>query len=734
MAKSVNWKFFRAGGFDQIRLETAADLKNLGVLDQKLWVALACPTSGLEVDARTLSMIDGDKDGRVRAPELIAAVDFAYRLLRNPDELFRGDNTLPLAAIADESNEGKLLLSSARQVLTNLGKPNDDAISADDLSDPARIFAGTPFNGDGIITELSSEEPSVKQVLAEILDCFPSKADRSGKPGVDQALVTTFFDEVSAYALWLETVDGSPDIWPIGKEKTAAAMAAVAAVRGKIDDYFARCRLAAFDPSIAGALNRPVESYAEVTARDISASAIELAEFPLAQVGPDHRLALLGAVNPAHSAALRRLFDEAVVPLIGPEERLTEDDWNALTTRLAPYEHWLSQKPVVHIEKLGHERIRELAGSSMKSLLLELLEQDNALEAQAGSIEDVERLVRYYRDLVRICRNFVNFADFYDSDDPAIFQCGRLYLDQRECHLCLRVEDPAKHATMAGLSGAYLVYLDCSRPASGEKLQIVAAMTAGDGDNLMVGRNGLFYDRAGRDWDATVSKIVDNPISLRQAFWAPYKKLGRMVEEYVAKRAAAADAESNSKLSEVAVRAANTGATPPTEPKKIDVGSVAALGVAVGALGAFVTALVGYVTGIIKLGIIATAAASIGLMLLISTPSVILAYITLRKRNLGPILDANGWAINAKARINVAFGSRLTSVARVPLGARRELHDRFVDKGPPWKRVVVALLLLGLIYRWYDGTLDRVLPANIQSTRILGRLAPAHPPARAPVP
>ena len=64
----------------------------------------------------------------------------------------------------------------------------------------------------------------------------------------------------------------------------------------------------------------------------------------------------------------------------------------------------------------------------------------------------------------------------------------------------------------------------------------------------MVGRNGIFYDRKGRDWDATITKIIDNPISIRQAFWSPYKKVVRMIEEQVAKRAAAADAgECNSR-------------------------------------------------------------------------------------------------------------------------------------------------------------------------------------------
>ena len=52
------------------------------------------------------------------------------------------------------------------------------------------------------------------------------------------------------------------------------------------------------------------------------------------------------------------------------------------------------------------------------------------------------------------------------------------------------------------------------------------------------------YDRKGRDWDATITKIVDNPISIRQASWSPYKKFVRMIEEQIAKRAAAAEAAS----------------------------------------------------------------------------------------------------------------------------------------------------------------------------------------------
>ena len=140
--------------------------------------------------------------------------------------------------------------------------------------------------------------------------------------------------------------------------------------------------------------------------------------------------------------------------------------------------------------------------------------------------------MHYHRDLSQLCHNFVSFSDFYGRKNKAIFQAGTLYLDQRSCDLCLTVEDAGKHAAMAAMAGTYLAYCDCYRKGTGEKMQIVAAFTGGDSDNLMVGRNGIFFDRKGRDWDATITKIIDNPISIRQAFFAPYKKLVRMIEEH----------------------------------------------------------------------------------------------------------------------------------------------------------------------------------------------------------
>jgi hypothetical protein len=720
MSDGHRWTFFRAGGFDQVKLASGADLANLGALDQKLWVALACPTSGLEIDTRTLSLIDTDKDGRVRAPELIAAAKFACANLKAPDDLFKGEAALPLAAINDGLPEGKTLLASARRILADIGKADATSISIDDVGDPAKIFADTVFNGDGVITEAAAEDEVTRALIREVGEAVGTVGDRSGKPGISGELADAFFAEARAYGDWY--AKGEADaaaVFPPGPERTTAAAAAVAALKAKVDDYFGRCRLAAFDPRAVASVNRDAEEYGAISARDLTLTVEDVAGFPLALAEAGKPLPLAGAVNPAHAAALKALRDDAVAPLLGPRAELTEADWLALLGKLAAHQAWLAEKAGPRVEKLGIARVREILASDGAAKLADLLARDKALEAEATSIGDVERLVRYHRDLARLCTNFVSFEDFYDGRREAIFQFGTLYLDQRACRLCLPVADAAKHATMAALAGAFLAYLDCVRAATGEKVQIVAAFTAGDSDNLMVGRNGVFYDRQGRDWDATITKIVDNPISIRQAFWAPYKKFVRLLEEQVAKRAAAADTESHAALSTVATGAANIGNVKPPEAKKIDVGTVAALGVAVGAIGTFVTAMVGYATGLFKLGVLATLAAFVGILCLISLPSVVLAYIKLRKRNLGPILDANGWAVNTRAKINVPFGATLSSVARLPRNARRDASDRYAEKKLPWKAALFVLVLLYGAWSWWQGRLDRVLPEAARSSTIL---------------
>ena len=698
------WTFFRAGGFDQVRLDSGEDFTALAQLDQKLWTALACPTKGLEFDTKTLAMIDSDGDGRIRVPEIVAAARWAAAQLKNPDDLVQGAAALPLAAINDESEEGKQLLASAKEILNNLGKPEAETISVADTADTAKIFAQTRFNGDGIVPADSADNETDSALIKDIIECLGAETDRSGKPGINQDKLDQFFEALKAHSEWREEGEAQgASVLPLGDD-TAAAFTALNAVRARVDDYFARCRLAAFDPRAGAALSRKEEEYAARAGETLSASGEEFAEFPLAKVEAGKPLPLGEGCNPAWAAEVAALRGAVIEPLLGKgKAELSDAEWSTIKTKFAPYETWLGKKAGAAVEKLGIARVRELLSGKGKEALTALIDQDKALEPEMNAIVAVERLIRYYRDLHDLLDNFVNFSDFYGRDSKAIFQAGTLYIDGRACDLCVRVDDPAKHGALASLSNAYLLYLDCTRRGSADKMTIAAAVTDGDADQLRIGRNGVFYDRKGQDWDATIAKIVEHPISIRQAIWSPYKRIARMIGDQIEKMAAAKDkAMSDKAAAGVQGAAASTEAGKPAAPAPFDVakfaGIFAAIGLALGALG---TALAAVLTGFLSLVWWQMPLAIFGNMLIISGPSVVLAWLKLRRRNLGPILDANGWAVNSRVKINIPFGRSLTQMAQLPPGARRSLSDPYAEKHSNawvWIFLVAFLLTTGGYY------------------------------------
>ena len=612
---SHTWKFFRAGGFDQARIDTAADLLALRELDQKLWVALSCPVKGIEFDARSLTLIDTDNDGHVRAPELLAAIDWAAARLNNAEVLAQGLAGVPLAAIKDPA-----ILAAAQGLL--------------------------PAGGELVSVEAASAAET--EYSARALAAWEALASSAGST-----------------------------VKPLG-EATEAACAAVAELKEKLDDFFVRCRLAAFDTRAGEALNASDDALKSLGAAALSAAHADIAALPLARVGAGATVPL-GAgsdsgINPAWAQRIATLREAAVVPLLGARAAISESDWLAMQDQLAGYVAWQAARPV-------------------------------GLPPEAEAVRDLERLARYVRDLLPLANNFVAFRDFYTHQGKATFQIGTLYLDGRSAELCVAVNDAVKHAALAGLSRICLVYCDCTRVGDGneEKLSIAAAFTAGDSDQLMVGRNGVFYDRRGRDWNATIVKLVEHPISLRQAFWSPYKRLMRMVGEQLQKLAASKAAAVEGKLGASAVGVGvGKKVEAPAAPQAFDVGKFAGIFAAIGlAIGAIGTVLAGVMSGLLGLKWWQMPLAVGGLMLLISAPAMVLAWFKLRSRNLGPILDANGWAVNARARINIPFGTSLTQLAQLPPGAERALSDPYAEKEQPWKTYAVIAAVLFVAAAWF---------------------------------
>lgn len=695
--KSYDWKFSNIGGVPRVSIECGEDIAHLDELDQKMWTVLSCPVKGLEIDVKTLEMMDADGDGKLRVNEVADAAKWITKVLKNPDSLLKQSDTLELSELNTDDEEGKKLYESAKQILSNLGLEKD-SISVADTSDSVAIFAKTKFNGDGVITENSADDESLKTAITSCMKTIGTTADRSGVDGVNAEQIEAFYTNCNDYLTWFTSEDANKEtVFPYG-DNTEAALGAYNALKEKIDDFFMRCKLIAFDEDSTAALDVSVARIEAISDKNLSACNDEIATYPLARVNSKMELPLTGGINPAWESAFANLKSLIFDVDFAKKKSITEAEWKSVGAKFGAFETWKTAKKGEIVESLGIEAIKDIVAKNEKDALLSLVEQDKALESEANEIQSVNKLTHLYRDLYTLIKNYVTFSDFYSRDEEtkAIFQAGTLFIDQRSCDLCMKVSDMAKHNVIAGLSGMYLLYCDCRSKQKNETMTIVAVMTDGDIDNLMVGKNAIFYDRDGLDWDAVVVKILDNPISIRQAFWSPYRKLAKWVTDLINKSAAEKDSKSfddmTAKVTEQTSAASTTDAAA-AQKQPFDIakfaGIFAAIGMALGFIGSF---CVSVVSGFAQLTWWQVILVFVGIILVISGPSMIMAWMKLRKRNLAPLLDANGWAVNAQAFVNIAFGTTLTKMAQFPV-----IADPFAKKGMPlWKKMLIVVVVLAV--------------------------------------
>ena len=413
-------------------------------------------------------------------------------------------------------------------------------------------------------------------------------------------------------------------------------------------------------------------------------------DMPLVTEEPDKDLPLKDHLNPKHLEAILAFAEKCVKPVLGDRDALSRLDWKKVKGAFAPYRAWLAAKPVMN--------------AGLK-----------------GELEGEEKVLRLKLHLLEFLENYVNMKRLYSEDDLAVFQTGTLRIDAKEMNLCFHVADEGAHSALAEKSKCCVIYLKLTRPSEGASRSICAVVTAGTVGQLYVGRNGVFYDRDGKDWEAVVTKVVESQVSLAEAFWAPWKKLGEslsgLVKKFLGDRQASVDASmSAGKLPPAPAPAAGEGKG--NGGGAAMASSVAAIGIGVGMLGAALATLLSTVKG---MGPVQILCAIVAVILVVSLPSVILTWFKLRQRDLGAILNASGWAINRPMRFSMKRARGFTVCASNPL-----LKATLVTAA------VVALLVIGGIW-WYRSAKSAEPAAEAAPS---AETAPAEEaaPAEAPAP
>jgi hypothetical protein len=102
---------------------------------------------------------------------------------------------------------------------------------------------------------------------------------------------------------------------------------------------------------------------------------------------------------------------------------------------------------------------------------------------------------------------------------------GKLVMDGRHFTLVVKVKNPAEHKRIIKSSNICVIYLEITRTAEDKKIvkeQLAAAVTDGTMRSLFIGKHGVFFDSDGVIYDAVIRDMVEQPVSIGEAFKAPF--------------------------------------------------------------------------------------------------------------------------------------------------------------------------------------------------------------------
>lgn len=681
------------GGQYQLFIQTAEDLEKALQLDNTCWMATSAPCNGLNCDPKLLECLDSDRNGRVRTDEFRAAISWMLRMLSNRQGIRGGSNVLRLEDIDTSHVEGQRLRASVQRILKNLNAPDTTQLSIAQVRDLRKIRADADENGDGIITPTAAPSPEVVDFMRAVMSTVGSLQDASGEQGISEAELNLFRKEAEGYLAWEARgrIPGGSDrseilVWGL---ETPTAYATVESVREKIEEFFAQCCLVALDERAALQMRLRDQELAGMNFSDRAALEARSRLAPLEPPNPQQVLDLKGPLNPYYHDALMQLKREVLDRALGRNtDRLTRQEWLSVLDRFSAYRAWIQGKQGASVEKLGVEALRCLLASDAEATVRKLIDQDRGVAAEIADIGNVERLILYQQGLLKLANNFVSFPLLYDPDEQALFQMGKLIMNGMEFTFNVKVENRAEHRAAAQSAQVFVMYVEVFGSASGERFEVATAVTRGDAQGLYRGRRGIFITPDGRIWDARVVDVIVNPVSLWEAIKAPFLQLASFVEKqadrFTTTRYADMEASLGKGISAVDQSVKKTIDDPgkaapapaPAPPASSRAGAMRDImvggSVAVAALGssfAFITSTLNQlrIWHLLAWGLV-------GLSVII-IPLIVLGIFKLRRRNVSPILEASGWAINANMRITATMGHLFTHLARFPEGARKEKVD-----------------------------------------------------------
>ncbi len=648
-------KFVKYGKSFQISIGCSADMRDVLELDEALWAVTGAPVDAFNTDPAFLRYLDSDGNSRIRTDEVKTAVAWCLETLSELSGFDACSDSVKVSDINANSPDGPGLIATAEYISGQF--PEDSGVvRLDKLRSCMSTLRDKPLNGDGVIVPESAESEEIREYICAAIEGTGGVADISGKTGVGIEQLTVFRDACTAYLRWLDAASpDDPRVFPLGS-RTHEAWETLCKNRKMADDFFLLAGLADFDHETS-------RKYMETREINSPIDAALLA-YPPARPLPDGSLPLSGpCVNPVFKDKLACMRDNLVSPALGRHaESISGQEWNSIKAMFAPYNARMEEKTGLQAEKFPREKLEKWIRPEFHDAVAAIVEKDSLITKRAAAFDLMEKLILCQMHMMRFLNNFVCLSELYSVDKRAVFERGSAVLDGRWFNMAVKITDVTQHMNTAKSSGIFIIYLDVFPTGDHPGFKAVLPATSGTKGNLCAGKRGIFIDLDGVEHDAAILNIIENPISLREAVFSPFKNVG----DFVIGKIESMSVSAEKKLVATA-DLVTAPLTPPAAPApKLAQNNLMGISFSLAAIGsslAFMTKSIGSMSsGALISGVTGVAA-------VIIMPIMTVGIIKLKRQDLSPILEGCGWAVNHRMKLTRGLRRQFTSERIYPRDA-----------------------------------------------------------------
>ena len=701
-SNETSMKFRRIGGSSQLVIESANDFRNAYELDPAHWTLTSIPAKNLLCPADFLALIPQDASGRIHVKDVRLLLKWILSTVSDLSDFITAAPALRLAALNAEDADGLRAKETAELALKRIGSKTASSITLEQINEFKTLVSNALQNGDGIIPPGPVKDEITADCIKFAMAAVGSQKDISGADGVGSTELDAFEAMLNGFLAWTdEGVAREKELFPYASA-TAGLWGAYLSVAADVDDYFESCHALVYAGSPDSGSRVPKNTF---DPNDSSSVEDFFKKAPLAPADPACILHMNERVNPNRAAALDAFFKAFRASVPGDANSISEAEWTAFKAAIAPYGDWTGRKNTDKLDGLDLEQLRKVAASKAFADIRAMIAEDAVVSNNVTCCDLVRKVIICQTNLREFLNNFINMEALFSPAKRSFILAGKLVMNGYNFHMCMIVHDVAAHKKIAATSNVCVMYINATTgtaPAT-KSMTLAVAVTAGTMRRLFVGKSGVFYTPDGLIWDAVITDLIQQPVSLKEAILMPFYRIGDIIQAQAEKHFAA---KTNAFEADVTkgVDAKLAGGDQPKKEGGLNMPMlIMGGGVGIAALGSSFAFMAKSLQGVSVWRILAVL---LGIFIIICAPFVILSLLKLFRRSLTRFLEANGCALNREMRLTLALGRIFTYVPRIPgkfslyaLNTASAGDDPDLDDASkhPFLNIVYKILIIVLI-------------------------------------